>query len=254
MILLPAIDLYQKKCVRLHKGRFDQATIYSDDPVAQAQAFEAQGAKWLHVVDLEGAQSGTSRQFDIVRSIQQHTQLRIQLGGGMRCAPSIQAALELGVDRVIVGSMACQEIACMQRLIEEYGCARFVLALDVHIQHAPIVATHGWVESSNMTLWDLLESYRAYADLNVLCTDIDRDGVLQGPNVELYRACIARFPTFQFQASGGIHALSDLSTLNAMGLSAVVTGKALYENRFTVAQALELISTKCEGVCEEEAC
>jgi phosphoribosylformimino-5-aminoimidazole carboxamide ribotide isomerase len=240
MMIIPAIDLYDNTCVRLHKGKFDAVQSYSDDPLQQAMAFEKAGAKNLHIVDLNGAKSGSPVHLEIIKRIKQRTELTIQSGGGLRDKASIEESLQAGIDRVVIGSLAASQPELIQCLLDEYGVDRFVLALDVNMEKTPLIAIKGWLEKTSTSLWDLLAQYANYQNLAILCTDIGCDGMLTGPNIALYQEAVQRFPEFLWQASGGVSQLSDLEALQETGVSSVVVGKALYEKRFTLEEALRV--------------
>jgi phosphoribosylformimino-5-aminoimidazole carboxamide ribotide isomerase len=238
MNIIPAIDLYDGNCVRLDQGCFDAVTTYNTDPTAQAQLFVQSGATQLHIVDLNGAKTGKPVQLEMIRRIRAKTDLTIQTGGGLRYSSSIASSLDAGVDRVVIGSLAAKDPNLLCSLIARYGAKRFVLALDVRINEQPEVVINGWQQNTGLFLWDLLSRYSSYPDLSVLCTDISRDGMLGGPNLLLYSEAVKCFPQFIWQASGGVAELKDLRLLALTGVSAVIVGKALYEKRFSLQQAL----------------
>lgn len=239
MKIIPAIDLYNGKCVRLLKGEFENRTEYFDDPLQCAYGFSQEGAKEIHIVDLEGAESGEPKQLETILTIKKNTSLRVQAGGGFRNQETIRCVLEHKVDRVVIGSLAVSNPELIKSLIIEYGVERFVLAFDVFSQEQPKIAIKGWSESTAFSLWDMLNEYSAFAKLRILCTDINRDGMLIGPNINLYQECITRYPNFYFQASGGVSSLQDLYELKRVGVSSVIIGKALYANYFSLSQAFD---------------
>ncbi len=241
MNIIPAIDLYNNACVRLNNGEFNKVKLYSQNPLQRALDFQAQGATIIHIVDLNGAKSGAPSHLDIITNIKKNTELLVQSGGGLRDKKSIELSLQSGIDRVVLGSLAVTDIALIKSLIDKYGVERFVLAFDVNINEVPEVAIKGWLEKTTRSLWDLLQQYESYKDLSILCTDIACDGMLNGPNIELYRQCVNQFTQFQWQASGGVSHLNDLLQLKTTGVSSVVIGKALYEQCFTLQQSLEAL-------------
>lgn len=239
MILYPAIDLRQGKCVRLRQGQFDQVTIYSDDPLAVARGHAAAGGAWLHVVDLDGAKDGNAAQGELVRIIASSSSLKVQTGGGIRSEQQIRDHLDGGIARVVVGSLVLTNPGLVSSWLGKFGRDRVVLALDVK----PVagdwrVATHGWQKDSGRTLFEVIDGFGADNLRHVLCTDIARDGLLEGPNLKLYREVKGRYPKLEVQASGGVASLDDLRALRDAGLDGAVVGKALYESRFTLAEAL----------------
>ncbi|MCY3730624.1 MAG: 1-(5-phosphoribosyl)-5-[(5-phosphoribosylamino)methylideneamino] imidazole-4-carboxamide isomerase [Rhodospirillaceae bacterium] len=234
MELLPAIDLRDGRCVRLLKGDFGRETRYPVAPCELAARNAALGARWLHVVDLDGAECGSPRHLDLVKALRRHAGLKVQLGGGIRSAADLTAALAVA-ERVVIGSLAVTEPERVERWLGEVGPDRLTLALDVRLDDGdvPLVATHGWTQASGLTLWDALERYARAGLRNVLCTDVDRDGALNGPNLALYRHCVTRCPQIAFQASGGVRDAHDLRALADTGVALAISGKALLEGRLT---------------------
>ena len=242
MIIYPAIDLKSGQCVRLYQGSFDQVTTYDLDPITVAQKYELEGAEFLHLVDLDGAKQGDAAQTDIVLNIAKNTKLKVQMGGGIRTKAYAERLLAAGIWRIVVGSLAIKNPAEVKTWIQGFGSGHVVLALDVRTQkvEVPMLATHGWQEASKISLWQILDDYQNAGLKHVLCTDIDVDGTLQGPNIPLYQECQERYPELQFQASGGIGSLQDLEQLAQMSMSGVVIGKALYEQKITLVDALKV--------------
>ncbi|MCP3678990.1 MAG: 1-(5-phosphoribosyl)-5-[(5-phosphoribosylamino)methylideneamino]imidazole-4-carboxamide isomerase [Gammaproteobacteria bacterium] len=240
MNIIPAIDLKAGQCVRLTSGQFDQITHYSDDPVDVARQYEQAGATDLHVVDLDGACQGTVAQLPQLLAIREATSLTIQIGGGVRQQETIETLLSAGIDRVVIGSLAVKDIEQTKMLLQRFGQDKLVLAFDVKIDrdNVPVAATHGWQVNSEKSLWSLLDQYSEVNLQRVLCTDIHKDGTLMGPNIELYRQCVLRYPNLSIQASGGIAQLEDFSALARAGAAAAIVGKALFENRFSYADAI----------------
>ena len=234
MRLIPAIDLRDGRCVRLFKGDFEQETRYAVDPVALAGQYRELGAEWLHVVDLDGAKSGSPVNLPLIERMRAAAGVDVQYGGGIRTAASLEQALRV-VTRAVIGSLAVTEPATVTEWFTKHGPERLVLALDVRLDDsgAPMIATHGWTRASTLTLAAAIERYTAVGLRHVLCTDIDRDGALTGPNVDLYRDCAARWPEIEFQASGGVRNVADLAACAAAGAAAAVSGKALLEGRLT---------------------
>ena len=238
MILYPAIDLIGGAVVRLHKGDFDQLTEYGTDPVAVAKSYADSGARWLHLVDLDGAKNPQNRQIDLIAKIINSTGLSVQTGGGIRSADDVAALLHAGAARVVIGSLAVRAPDVVTQLMHDHGPEKICLAADVIWQNdAFYIAVSGWQEASDLSLFDFLNIYEMAGLTHVLCTDIDRDGTLQGFNRSLYTKIKKEFSHLQLQASGGASRLEDLKNLDADG---VIIGKALYEGRFSVAKALEV--------------
>ena len=237
MNIYPAIDLKNQKCVRLTQGDFERVKEYSDDPVQMAQSFLAAGSNWLHLIDLDGAKAGQPMQANMVAQIIAKTALKIQVGGGIRSKDSLQQLLDKGVTRVIIGSICVSAPQMVAEWLDEFGPEKIVLALDCVIQeNTPMIATHGWQKTSTQTLWSLLDFFPQAR--HILCTDIAVDGTLKGPNFDLYRQMATRYPALKIQASGGVGSLADLQKLKEINVDGVVVGKALYEEKFTLSQAL----------------
>ena len=237
MELIPAIDIRDGRCVRLLKGDFDRETRYDVDPVALAQKYRDLGALWLHVVDLDGAAKGEPANLALIDTIRAASDVRVQFGGGIRDRGNLERALAV-VDRVVIGSLAVTEPERVAAWLTEFGAERLALALDVRIDADGVafIATHGWTRASELTLEQALQRYRIAGLRHVLCTDIDKDGALTGPNLELYADCVKRWPALALQASGGIRDLRDLTALAATGVAAAISGKALLEGRLTPAE------------------
>lgn len=234
MELIPAIDIRDGRCVRLLKGDFGQETRYDADPVTLAQNYQAQGARWLHVVDLDGAAGGRPVNLPLIRRMAA-AGLNVQLGGGIRDEASLAETLAIA-DRVVIGSLAVTAPETVATWLNTHGGERITLALDVELSRDGVahVKTHGWTRASAMTLDEAIARYSVMGLRHVLCTDIDRDGALAGPNLELYRGLATRWPAMAFQASGGVRNPADLAALAQCGAAAAISGKALLEGRMPV--------------------
>lgn len=243
MNIIPAIDLYDNKCVRLKQGEFENISEYSIDPLSCAIDFAAEGAREVHIVDLNGASNGFPIHFDTILNIKKLTPLLIQCGGGFRSHESITKALDTPMDRIVIGSLAVTNPELVSSLIQEYGADRFVLAFDIVTDNDFLIAINGWREKTSLLLWDMLDHYKIFKNLRILCTDINRDGMLLGPNYNLYQACVEKYPCFHFQASGGIGKLQDFNQLKKTGVSSVIVGKALYEGHINLNAALLEVAT-----------
>jgi phosphoribosylformimino-5-aminoimidazole carboxamide ribotide isomerase len=235
MLLIPAIDLRNGRCVRLFKGDFNAETRYEMEPLELLARYRSLGASWLHVVDLDGAKNGVLANRAVIVSLAAQAGLRIQVGGGMRSAEVIEDVLANGVARVVIGSAAVEQPIDVSAWIRQFGPERICLALDVMLDAAgePRVRTRGWTEGTKLSLWQAIEPFLGAGLQHVLCTDIDRDGALTGPNVELYARALERFPQLAWQASGGVRDAKDLAALARVGVAAAVSGKALLEQRMT---------------------
>lgn len=239
MNIIPAIDLINGQCVRLQKGDFDAVTQYTVTPDEVAVSYQQSGANYLHVVDLDGAKQGKLKQLDLIKCIRNSTTSIMQVGGGIKDEHMIDSLLSIGVDRVVLGSIAVKDYEQTVRFIKRFGAAKIVLALDVNmIGELPMVATHGWLNTSDKNLYDVIDHYLTYGLQHVLCTDISKDGMLQGANTQLYQQLVVKYPMISFQASGGIGALNDLQNLKKTKVQNVIVGRALYENKFSLNAAL----------------
>ena len=239
MIIYPAVDLMGGQCVRLRQGDFDDKTSYSSDPAEALRGFADAGAEWAHIVDLDGAKAGKPMQHELIAGLAKDAPLKLQVAGGFRSAEQVARMLDAGVGRVVIGSLALKDPQATRALFDRFGSERITLALDVMIQDGdPIVAGHGWTESSDRTLADVLADFPAAVHL--LVTDIARDGMLTGPNVALIGQLARDYLQQQVQASGGVAQLSDIPELVAAGAAGAVIGKAIWEGRFTVEEAVRL--------------
>jgi len=236
MEVIPAIDLLGGKVVRLYKGDFNQVTEYPEPPVQVAARYGKAGVESLHIVDLDGARTGQFEHLDVITEITSTVGLAVQVGGGIRNIGQAHAIIAAGAERVVVGSTAARDPDTVIGWFGELGPDAIVVGLDVSIEDGgdPIVKTHGWTESSGQTLWSLMDKYMAAGARNFLCTDIAKDGTLEGPNMELYRQCSERYPKARVIASGGISSAAELPVLAATGVASVVTGKALLDGKLTL--------------------
>ena len=229
--LIPAIDLIDGKCVRLTKGEYDSKKIYNEDPVAQAREFEALGFKRLHVVDLDGAKSKHVVNDDVLRRITEATSLTVDFGGGIKTEEDIEKAFNAGAAMVTVGSIAVTKPELFMGWMEKYGAERMILGADVRQGK---VSINGWLEDSEEDLLPFLKKYVDRGVRNVLCTEISKDGTLQGPATGLYVEIMKAYPELHLIASGGVASNKDIEELDAKGIPAVVFGKAYYEGKIKV--------------------
>lgn len=236
MEIIPAIDLLGGKVVRLYKGDFNQVTEYSDSPVDVARGYNSAGISSLHVVDLDGARTGKPAHLAEITEITSTVGMAVQVGGGIRQIEQARAIIAAGAERVVVGSTAAKEPDTVISWFGELGPDAIVVGVDVSMDEGPdpMVKTHGWTESSGQTLWSLMDKFMAAGAGNFLCTDISRDGTLEGPNMELYAECSRRYPRARVIASGGLSSAAEFPALKATGVASVVTGKALLDGRLTI--------------------
>lgn len=236
MIIYPALDLIGGRVVRLTQGRFDHSTVYSDEPAAALRSFRDAGSEWAHVVDLDGARDGMPVQHELVRGLARSAGLKLQVGGGFRTREQVGAMLDGGVERVVIGSLAVKEPELVSRWLDEFGPEHLTLSVDVRMsENTPVVAVSGWTELSGLTLWDVASLYPKAKHL--LLTDIGRDGMLSGPNFDLLDEAVERLPGLRIQASGGVSSIADIERLRTDG---AVIGKAIWEGRITIEEALSL--------------
>lgn len=235
MKLFPAIDLYDKKAVRLFKGDYSQMTVYSDDPLQIARDFVSCGAQYIHLVDLEGAKEGTTPNIDIVRQIAQQTPLFCEVGGGIRNMETVDRYIRIGVDRVILGTAAVTDRDFLQEAIRKYGDK---IAVGVDIKDG-YVAIKGWLETSAYSCFDFCKSMEQMGVKTLICTDISKDGAMKGTNRDLYRQLSQRF-SLDITASGGVSSLEDIRALAALKLYGAIIGKAYYIGAIDLKEALEV--------------
>lgn len=243
MILIPAIDLLDGRCVRLLHGDFEQVTHYPATPAALADSYAEAGAQWLHVVDLaasrDGAKADTTALFELLGRVKQS----VQTGGGVRNTTDISNRLNAGASRVVIGSLSVTDSRQFIRWLEQFGTEKLVAALDIRIdsEGIPWPRIHGWTSQGDRDMWQLLDELVESGLKHLLCTDISRDGALSGPNLDLYTEITDRYPSLQLQASGGVSSLEDLHQLKPTRSAGVITGKALLEKRFTIVEALDAL-------------
>ncbi len=242
--IIPAIDLLDGRCVRLLHGDFDNRKVYDLDAARLAADYAAQGANWLHVVDLAASRDGPEADTQPLLRLLADTTQSVQTGGGVRVEADVQLRLDHGASRVVAGSVCVTRPERFSAWLKSFGPERLVAALDVRIDEkgTPRPRTHGWTRGSPQNLWELLDYYADSGLRHVLCTDIGRDGAMTGPNVDLYTEITRRYPGLEIQASGGVSGLQDLRQLAGTGATAAITGKALLEGCFSVTEALEFLA------------
>jgi len=234
MKIFPAIDLYRGQAVRLYKGDYDQVTVYSSDPLAVARGFEEAGAEFIHMVDLEGARDGGTPNFSWVEKVARETRLKVELGGGVRDESVVRQYLDAGVFRVILGTAAVENRVFLADMVSRYG-EKIAVGVDVR---DGLVAVKGWREVSRETLDGFCQALETLGVKTVICTDISRDGAMQGTNRELYASLSKKF-SLDFIASGGVSTLEDVRALKEMGLYGAILGKALYTGAVDLKKAIE---------------
>src|SRR5262245_25346115 len=233
MTIIPAIDIIDGKCVRLTQGDYSQKKEYSERPLEVAKRFEGVGLKRLHLVDLDGARSGSVKNWKVLEAIAGKTSLLIDFGGGIKTEKDVRIVFDSGARWATVGSIAVTNEDELGKWLLMHGPGSFLLGADVKNEK---IAIHGWTETSDIWIYDLLEKYMQRGMRQVFCTDVSKDGKLEGPAVSLYKNIIGKFPDLELIASGGVHAIGDLEELERIGCKGVIIGKAIYENRIKLSE------------------
>ena len=239
-MMIPAIDLIDGEVVRLFQGDYQQKTNYQYTAKERQNVYAKAGATVMHFVDLDGAKDSNKRQLTLLETLVKHDTMIIQVGGGVRCKDDVQQLLNLGADRVVIGSLAIKEPDLVRTWITEFGGEKIVLALDVKIDAMgnKTLPTHGWIKDSGVNLETLLDDYIEAGLIHVLCTDISKDGTLTGSNVGMYQELCQQYPSIKWQASGGIGSLDDIKALIPTGVNGVILGRSLLEGKFTLEEAI----------------
>ncbi len=241
MQIIPSIDIKNGQCVRLKQGDFQQVSVYNQAPEKIAKNFHDAGAEILHVVDLDGAKNGKLTQIEAIRAIRANFQGIIQLGGGIRTREDCEILQKIGINRMVIGSLAIKNPNLCQAWLKEYGAEKIVLALDFNIRdNYPLVAVSGWQSATDISVWQVCADFPNIK--HVLATDIGKDGMQVGPNFGFYQELLAKFPKIAIQASGGVSNYQDLKQLQAMGLSGAIIGKALHEAKITLSEAISCLN------------
>jgi len=235
MNIFPAIDLYDKKAVRLYKGNYDEMTIYSENPIEIAMDFENSGAKFIHMVDLEGAKNGTTPNIDIVKEVATKTSLFVEIGGGIRSLDTVEKYLNAGVNRVILGTSAVTDEDFLKEAISKYQ-DKIAVGADVKDGY---IAIKGWIEKSKYSLDEFLKKMQALGVKTIICTDISKDGAMGGTNLELYKALSEKY-SLDIVASGGVSTIDDIKALRKMNLYGAIIGKAYYTGAIDLKEAIEV--------------
>lgn len=231
MNIIPAIDLIDGKCVRLAQGDYQSKSVYAQSPVEMAKAFEGAGLKYLHLVDLDGAAAGSPVNLSVLGEIAKHTNLNIDFSGGVRTQSDVQSVLDSGAEYVTIGSAAVKAPDLVSSWLSEFGREKFILGADVHGRK---IAISGWMERTEISISEFIERWSAEGVDRFLCTSIEKDGLLQGPDFELYEELDNQFSECIFIVSGGVSTIEDLHVLKKTGAKSVIIGKALYEGRIAL--------------------
>jgi len=239
MEIIPAIDIIEGKCVRLTHGDYTQKTIYNEQPLDVAKEFEDAGIRRLHLVDLDGAKAGAVKNWKVLETIAGKTGLVIDFGGGIKTEKDVQIVFESGAALATVGSIAVKDEATFSKWISSFGADKFLLGADVKNEK---ITVSGWLEQTDIWIYDFIQQYVEKGIMQVFCTDVSKDGALQGPSIELYKSIVEKFPALHFIASGGVSTIDDVYQLEEVGCKGVIIGKAIYEGRVKLEELKRLIN------------
>lgn len=231
MQIIPAIDIIDGKCVRLTQGDYMQKTIYNEQPLEVAKQFEAAGLRRLHLVDLDGAKAGSVQNWKVLESIAANTSLVIDFGGGIKQENDVNIVFNSGAALATIGSLAVKNETLFVQWLNQFGADKFLLGADVKEEK---IVIGGWLETTDIWIYDFIEKYIAYGVKQLFCTDVSKDGKLEGPSTTLYQNIINKFPGLHFIASGGVSSIEDLNDLQSIGCAGAIVGKAIYENKISV--------------------
>lgn len=231
MVIIPAIDIIDGKCVRLTEGDYSQKTVYNENPLEVALQFEDAGLKRLHLVDLDGAKAGAVKNWKVLEQLTSKTSLIIDFGGGIKKEEDLTVVFNSGAAYATIGSLAVKQENIFIEWLQKYGADKFLLGADVKDEK---IAVSGWLETTDVWIYDFIEKYIGLGIQQLFCTDVSKDGKLEGPSVVLYKQILEKFPSLHFIASGGVSSMSDLEVLREAGCSGAIVGKAIYENRISL--------------------
>lgn len=240
MEIIPAIDIIEGKCVRLVQGDYAQKKVYNEQPLEVAKQFEDAGLKRLHLVDLDGAKAGAVKNWKVLEILAGKTSLVIDFGGGIKSEKDVNIVLECGAALATVGSIAVKAEEEFLKMVTQFGADKFLLGADVKEEK---IAVSGWTETTDLWIYDFIEKYTAKGIQQVFCTDVSKDGLLEGPAIELYKNIINKFPSLHFIASGGVSSMEDLEDLMEIGCKGVIIGKAIYENRISLPELIQFMNS-----------
>lgn len=231
MQIIPAIDIIEGKCVRLTQGDYSQKKIYNEHPLEVAKEFEDAGLTRLHLVDLDGAKAGSVKNWKVLETIASKTSLVIDFGGGIKKEKDVEIVFECGAALATVGSIAVKDEATFVQWLQQFGAEKFLLGADVKDEK---IAVSGWLETTDIWIYDFIEKYIQHGVQQIFCTDVSKDGKLEGPSIDLYKNIINKFPELYFIASGGVSNMKDLDELQNIGCHGAIVGKAIYEGRISI--------------------
>lgn len=237
--LLPAIDLLEGRCVRLRQGNYQDSTVFADDPVEMALRWQAEGAERLHLVDLDGAKAGQVTNWSVLESVVAAADLEVDFGGGVKTEEEVRRIMDTGAAYVTVGSIAVKNEPLLLEWFGRFGAERFLLGADVRNEQ---ISIGGWLEDTSISIFDFLDRFTGHGVRQVFCTDVSKDGRMEGPSIDLYRRILDRFPNLGLIASGGVSSMNDLEALRTLGCSGAILGKAIYEQHISL-QALTAFSS-----------
>ena len=229
--IIPAIDLIDGKCVRLTQGDYEQKKVYNEHPLEVAMQFEDAGLNRLHLVDLDGAKSGEVKNRKVLETIAGKTKLTVDFGGGIKTEKDVRIVFNSGAALATVGSIAVKNENEFTGWLKTFGASKFLLGADVKEEK---IAIHGWQETTDLFIYDFIEKYLQHGVQQLFCTDVSKDGKLEGPSTDLYKTILEKFPSLHFIASGGVSSMKDLEELKAIGCSGAIVGKAIYENKISL--------------------
>jgi phosphoribosylformimino-5-aminoimidazole carboxamide ribotide isomerase len=238
MEVIPAIDIIDGKCVRLTHGDYSQKKIYNEHPLEVAKEFEDAGIKRLHLVDLDGAKTGSVKNWKTLETIAGKTSLVVDFGGGIKTEKDVQIVFESGAALATIGSIAVKDEESFTNWLQKFGADKFLLGADVKDEK---ITVSGWLEQTDIWIYDFIEKYIAKGLTQIFCTDVSRDGALEGPSTELYKNIVEKFPNLHFIASGGVSNMDDVHRLEEIGCKGVIIGKAIYEGRIQLEELKKMI-------------
>lgn len=237
MRIIPAIDIINGQCVRLSEGDYDTKKVYYANPLDAAKAFEAAGVEFLHLVDLDGAKQGAVKNWAILEEICKNTGLKVDFSGGIKKIEQVERAFELGAKQIAIGSLAVKNFELVSKWIQQFGAEKIIVGADIKNER---IAINGWLQTSDFTIFEFVQKYLDAGAKHFLCTDVSKDGKLEGPSFELYKTLMEQFPAMQLIASGGVSNLDDVIQLKKMNCPAAIVGKAIYEERVTVEELVKV--------------
>ncbi len=237
MRIIPAIDIIDGKCVRLSQGDYDQKTVYNENPLEVAKQFEDAGLKYLHLVDLDGAKAKKVVNWKVLETITSQTDLNVDFGGGLRTKEDVQTVFNCGAKQITAGSISVNDREAVLAWISEFGTEKIILGADAKNGR---IATHGWLDDSGLDVIEFISDYQKEGIEYVVCTDISKDGMLEGPSIELYKQILKKNADLKLIASGGVSSLEELINLKEIGCDAAIIGKAIYEQKITLKELVEL--------------